>query len=62
VVRKLFASKVADLGHGASAATVEEAASFDYVLLAVPWPNVEDAPVRVHIDEVPAGVALVQRA
>jgi predicted dinucleotide-binding enzyme len=38
-----LASKVADLGHGASAATVEEAASLDYVLLAVPWPNVEDA-------------------
>jgi len=38
-----LASKVADLGRGASAATVEEAASLDYVLLAVPWPNVEDA-------------------
>ncbi len=38
-----LASKVAELGHGASAATVEEAASLDYVLLAVPWPNVEDA-------------------
>jgi len=35
--------KVAELGHGASAATVGEAASLDYVLLAVPWPNVEDA-------------------
>jgi predicted dinucleotide-binding enzyme len=31
------------LGHGAFAATVGEAASLDYVLLAVPWPNVEDA-------------------
>ncbi len=38
-----LASKVDDLGHGASAATVEAAASLDYVLLAVPWPNVEDA-------------------
>ena len=38
-----LASMVAELGHGASAATVEEAASLDYVLLAVPWPNVEDA-------------------
>jgi predicted dinucleotide-binding enzyme len=38
-----LAGKVAELGHGASAATVGEAASFDYVLLAVPWPNVEDA-------------------
>jgi 8-hydroxy-5-deazaflavin:NADPH oxidoreductase len=35
--------KVAELGRGASAATVEVAASLDYVLLAVPWPNVEDA-------------------
>ena len=38
-----LAGKVAELGQGASAATVEEAASLDYVLLAVPWPNVEDA-------------------
>ena len=38
-----LASMVAELGHGASAATVEEAASLDYVLLTVPWPNVEDA-------------------
>jgi 8-hydroxy-5-deazaflavin:NADPH oxidoreductase len=35
--------KVAELGDGASAAPVEKAASLDYVLLAVPWPNVEDA-------------------
>ena len=35
--------KVAELGRGASAATVEAAASLDFVLLAVPWPNVEDA-------------------
>ena len=35
--------KVAELGHGASAASVEEAASLDYVLLAVPWRNVESA-------------------
>ena len=38
-----LAGKVAKLGRGASAATVEEAASLDYVLLAVPWPNVEGA-------------------
>ena len=38
-----LADKVAKLGRGASAATVEEAASLDYVLLAVPWPNVEAA-------------------
>ncbi len=38
-----LAGKVAELGRGASAAAVEEAASLDYVLLAVPWPNVEDA-------------------
>src|SRR5580700_4660860 len=35
--------KVAELGDGAFAAPVEKAASLDYVLLAVPWPNVEDA-------------------
>ena len=34
---------VAELGHGASAAVVEEAAGLDYVLFAVPWPNVGDA-------------------
>src|SRR5438105_7081880 len=33
--------KAAELGRGASAASVEEAASLDYVLLAVPWRNVE---------------------
>jgi 8-hydroxy-5-deazaflavin:NADPH oxidoreductase len=38
-----LAGKVAELGNGASAATVEKAASLEYVLLAVPWPNVEDA-------------------
>ena len=38
-----LADKVAQLGRGASAATVEEAASLDYVLLAVPWTNVEPA-------------------
>jgi 8-hydroxy-5-deazaflavin:NADPH oxidoreductase len=38
-----LADKVAELGRGASAATVEEAASLDYVLLAVPWRNVEAA-------------------
>src|SRR6266568_6197047 len=34
---------VAEFGRGASAASVEEAASLDYVLLAVPWRNVESA-------------------
>jgi len=38
-----LAGKVAELGNRASAATVGEAASLDYVLLAVPWPDVEDA-------------------
>jgi predicted dinucleotide-binding enzyme len=38
-----LASKVDELGRGAFAATVEAAASLDYVLVAVPWPNVEDA-------------------
>ena len=32
-----LAHKVAELGRGASAASVEDAASLDYVLLAVPW-------------------------
>jgi len=38
-----LASTVAELGRGVSAASVEDAARLDYVLLAVPWPNVEDA-------------------
>ena len=38
-----LADKVSELGRGAAAATVEEAASLDYVLLAVPWKNVESA-------------------
>jgi predicted dinucleotide-binding enzyme len=38
-----LASKAAERGHGAYTATVEEAASLDYVLLSVPWPNLEDA-------------------
>ena len=38
-----LADKVAELGRGASTAAVEEAASLDYVLLAVPWRNVESA-------------------
>jgi predicted dinucleotide-binding enzyme len=38
-----LADLVAELGNGASAATAAEAASLDYVLLAVPWPNVEGA-------------------
>src|SRR5437879_12100698 len=35
--------KVSELGRGVSAATVEEAASPDYVLLAVAWKNGEAA-------------------
>jgi len=35
--------RVAEFGRGASAASVEEAATLDYVLLAVPWRNVESA-------------------
>jgi predicted dinucleotide-binding enzyme len=38
-----LADRVTELGRGASAATIEEAASLDYVLLAVPWKNVEAA-------------------
>jgi len=38
-----LADKVTELGSGASAATDEEAASLDYVLLAVPWKDVEAA-------------------
>ena len=38
-----LADRVSELGIGASAASVEEAASLDYVLLAVPWKNVEAA-------------------
>src|ERR1700719_19821 len=38
-----LADVVAELGNGASAVTAAEAASLDYVLFAVPWPNVEDA-------------------
>jgi predicted dinucleotide-binding enzyme len=34
---------VAELGRGAFAGTVEEAASLDYVFFAVPWPRIEDA-------------------
>ncbi len=44
-----LADKVAKLGRGASAAPVEEAASLDYVLLAVPWRNLESA-----LKELPA--------
>jgi predicted dinucleotide-binding enzyme len=36
-------AKVAQLGKGASAAPVADAASLDYVLLAVPWRNVHEA-------------------
>jgi len=38
-----LSSKVSELGRGASAAPVAEAANLDYVLLAVPWNNVEEA-------------------
>ena len=38
-----LAGKVAELGPGTLAATVQEAASLDYVLLAVPWAAVEAA-------------------
>src|SRR6202007_2042114 len=38
-----LAGKVTELGRGASAATVEEAASLYSVVLAVPWTNVEAA-------------------
>jgi predicted dinucleotide-binding enzyme len=38
-----LAGKISELGDGASAAPVKEAASLDYVLLAVPWPNIENA-------------------
>ncbi len=38
-----LAAQVAELGKGASAAPVADAASLDYVLLAVPWKNVEEA-------------------
>src|SRR5256885_9552238 len=38
-----LADQVAELGLGASAASVEDAASLEYVLLAVPWRNVEPA-------------------
>jgi predicted dinucleotide-binding enzyme len=38
-----LAAVVAELGNGASAATAAVAASLDYVLLAVPWPHIEDA-------------------
>ena len=38
-----LADKIAKIGRGASAAAVEEAASLDYVLLAVPWRNVKGA-------------------
>src|SRR5467141_2124256 len=38
-----LADVVAELGNGASAATIADAASLDYVLFAVPWPNVDDA-------------------
>ena len=38
-----LAGKVAELGPGTLAATVQEAAALDYVLLAVPWAAVEAA-------------------
>jgi predicted dinucleotide-binding enzyme len=38
-----LADKVAALGAGASAASIHEAATLDYVLLAVPWPGLSAA-------------------
>jgi predicted dinucleotide-binding enzyme len=38
-----LAGKIAELGHGAFAAPVKQAANLDYVLLAVHWLDVEDA-------------------
>jgi predicted dinucleotide-binding enzyme len=38
-----LADQVAELGRGVSAASVEDAASLEYVLLAVPWRDVESA-------------------
>lgn len=38
-----LAAKISELGDGASAAPVKKAASLDYVLLADPWPNIENA-------------------
>jgi 8-hydroxy-5-deazaflavin:NADPH oxidoreductase len=38
-----LAAELAELGKGASAASVAEAAGLDYVLLAVPWNHVEEA-------------------
>jgi 8-hydroxy-5-deazaflavin:NADPH oxidoreductase len=38
-----LSDKVAKLGRGASVASVSEAASLDYVLLAVPWKSIEVA-------------------
>jgi len=46
--------RVAKLGRGASAAHVKEAASLDYVLLAVPWQHVESA-----LKDLPAWTGLV---
>src|SRR5262245_919949 len=43
----VLVDKVAELGHRAYAASVEEAASLDYVLLAVPWRDVEAALKRL---------------
>ena len=42
-----LSDKVAKLGRGAFAGKVEQAASLDYVLLAVPWRNVEAALHRL---------------
>jgi predicted dinucleotide-binding enzyme len=38
-----LAEKIAELGSGASAAPIVEAAKLDYVLLAVPWRNIAGA-------------------
>jgi len=41
---------VAALGEGASAGTVDEAASADIVVIAVPWPRVGEAVEAVRWD------------
>jgi 8-hydroxy-5-deazaflavin:NADPH oxidoreductase len=45
-----LASVVATLGEGASAGRVEEAASADIVVIAVPWPRVPEAVDGLRLD------------
>lgn len=45
-----LASLVPALGEGASAGTVDEAASADIVVIAVPWPRVGEAVHGLHWD------------